>query len=120
AAGRVEAGGRRPRRDRGRPDPRAPGVPQHHAHLRGTVRPATRPGAPRRDDVRVADVGRARGTSFLVPRSVEDIRRRRAMMKVWADASFGMLGRTGDYLNSCLMALSKAGEWFAQADPAFG
>ena len=41
-------------------------------------------------------------------------------MKVWADHSLGTLGRTGDYLNSCLMALSEAGPWFAQADPAFG
>ena len=41
------------------------------------------------------------------------------MMKVWADHSLGTLGRTGDYLNSCLMALSEAGSWFAQADPAF-
>ncbi len=60
------------------------------------------------------------GTSFLVPRTVEDLRRRRVMMKTWADASFGMLGRTGDYLNSCLMALSEAQSWFAQADPEFG
>jgi 4-hydroxyphenylacetate 3-monooxygenase len=58
-------------------------------------------------------------TSFLVPRTHEDLAQRRAAFKVWADDSLGTLGRTGDYLNSCLMALAEAGDWFAQADPAF-
>ena len=31
-----------------------------------------------------------------------------------------MLGRTGDYLNSALMALGSAADWFGQADRAFG
>jgi 4-hydroxyphenylacetate 3-monooxygenase len=60
------------------------------------------------------------GTSFLVPRSAVDLERRRAGFKAWADYSLGFLGRTGDYLNSSLMALSEASDWFAQADPRFG
>ena len=60
------------------------------------------------------------GTSFLVPRNAEDLQRRRAGFKAWADYSLGFLGRTGDYLNSSLMALSEATDWFAQADPSFG
>ncbi|MFD1662824.1 4-hydroxyphenylacetate 3-monooxygenase, oxygenase component [Streptomyces caeni] len=59
-------------------------------------------------------------TSFLTPRTPEDLVRRRRAFKVWADHSMGMLGRTGDYLNSSLMALASAADWFAQADPAFG
>jgi 4-hydroxyphenylacetate 3-monooxygenase len=59
------------------------------------------------------------GTSFIVPRTLADLERRRAMMKAWADRSLGTLGRTGDYLNCCVMALSQAEPWFAQADPAF-
>jgi 4-hydroxyphenylacetate 3-monooxygenase len=59
-------------------------------------------------------------TSFLVPRTHDDLVRRRAAFRAWAEDSIGVLGRTGDYLNSCLMALSEAGDWFAQADPAFG
>jgi 4-hydroxyphenylacetate 3-monooxygenase len=59
------------------------------------------------------------GTSFLVPRTAEDLAQRRAGFKAWADHSLGTLGRTGDYLNSSLMALSQAGAWFAQADPRF-
>src|ERR1700709_1717979 len=56
------------------------------------------------------------GMSFMVPRSVGDLQRRSGAMKLWADHSLGTLGRTGDYLNSCLMALSEAGPWFAQGD----
>jgi 4-hydroxyphenylacetate 3-monooxygenase len=59
------------------------------------------------------------GMSFIVPQSVSDLERRRVMMKRWADYSLGTLGRTGDYLNCGLMALSQAQPWFAQADPAF-
>lgn len=60
------------------------------------------------------------GTSFLTPRTPEDLVKRRKAVKVWADHSNGMLGRTGDYMNSSLMALASAADWFAQADPAFG
>ena len=59
------------------------------------------------------------GTSFMVPREPGDLVRRRTMMSTWAQYSHGMMGRTGDYLNSALMALSQARTWFAQADPAF-
>ncbi|MEV0082629.1 4-hydroxyphenylacetate 3-monooxygenase, oxygenase component [Saccharopolyspora sp. NPDC050642] len=60
------------------------------------------------------------GTSFLVPENAADLARRREAFRTWANRSFGMLGRTGDYLNSSLMALGRAKSWFAQADPAFG
>ncbi|MFG2227571.1 4-hydroxyphenylacetate 3-monooxygenase, oxygenase component [Streptomyces sp. NPDC048644] len=60
------------------------------------------------------------GTSFLTPRTPDDLVKRRKAFKVWADHSNGMLGRTGDFLNSSLMALASAADWFAQADPAFG
>lgn len=57
--------------------------------------------------------------SFLVPRTEEDLRRRRAAVSTWAEASNGFLGRTGDYMNSALTALGTAETWFAQADPKF-
>lgn len=60
------------------------------------------------------------GMSFLVPTTQDDLVRRREMMKTWADHGCGMLGRSGDYLNSSLMALSQAQGFFDQADPAFG
>src|SRR5215470_4916743 len=58
-------------------------------------------------------------TSFLPPTTPEDLTKRRQAFKLWADRSFGMLGRTGDYLNSALMALASAAAWFGQTDDAF-
>src|SRR5580704_11197957 len=59
-------------------------------------------------------------TSFLQPRTPDDLTKRRQAFKAWADRSLGMLGRTGDYLNSALMALASAEGWFGQAGPGFG
>ena len=59
-------------------------------------------------------------TSFLQPVTTQDLVKRREAAKIWADHSNGMLGRTGDYMNSSLMALGNAADWFAQANPAFG
>jgi 4-hydroxyphenylacetate 3-monooxygenase len=59
-------------------------------------------------------------TSFLVPETPGDLAKRSQAFRLWAGRSLGMLGRTGDYLNSALMALATAHDWFAQADPAFG
>lgn len=58
--------------------------------------------------------------SFLQPKSREDVVRRREMMRLWADWSLGMLGRTGDYLNSAVMAMAAASDWFGQKDARFG
>jgi 4-hydroxyphenylacetate 3-monooxygenase len=58
-------------------------------------------------------------TSFLIPRTREELAKRAQAFKLTADASFGMLGRTGDYLNSALMALASARTWFAQTDEKF-
>src|SRR5438876_11014672 len=60
------------------------------------------------------------GMSFLEPKTQEDLVRRREMMQIWARSTNGMLGRTGDYLNSALMAMAGAADWFAQGDPRFG
>ena len=59
-------------------------------------------------------------TSFLQPRTPADLVKRRRAFKLWADRSLGMLGRTGDYLNSALMALASAEDWFAQAGAQYG
>jgi 4-hydroxyphenylacetate 3-monooxygenase len=66
------------------------------------------------------ETGESVATSFLEPKTAQDLAKRREAFELWADHSLGMLGRTGDYLNSALMALASAADWFAQADPAFG
>jgi 4-hydroxyphenylacetate 3-monooxygenase len=60
------------------------------------------------------------GLSFLIPRTKEDLARRRRMMQHWANYSGGIMGRTPDYLNSDLMALASASSFFDQNDPRFG
>jgi 4-hydroxyphenylacetate 3-monooxygenase len=50
--------------------------------------------------------------SFLIPRTPADLAQRRNAFELWAGRSHGMLGRTGDYLNSALMALASAHTFF--------
>src|SRR6201986_1083064 len=60
------------------------------------------------------------GTSFLQPRTPEAVTKPRTACKLWPAPSLGMLGRPGDYLNSALMALASAEDWFAKADAQYG
>lgn len=53
------------------------------------------------------------GLSFLEPKSIDDLIRRREMVKIWMDATCGMFGRSPDFLNVMLTGL-------AAAAPAFG
>jgi 4-hydroxyphenylacetate 3-monooxygenase len=57
------------------------------------------------------------GMAFLQPASVEDVARRGAAMRVWAEHSLGNLGRTGDYCSSAVMAMAGAEEWFGEFGP---
>ncbi|MEH7255133.1 4-hydroxyphenylacetate 3-hydroxylase N-terminal domain-containing protein [Neobacillus niacini] len=50
------------------------------------------------------------GTSFLVPKSREDIERRRLMHKDWAEKTYGMMGRSTDFMSAMLTA------WYINAD----
>lgn len=43
-------------------------------------------------------------TQFLVPRSREDLEKRRKMHKTWADATYGLMGRSTDFIGSMLTA----------------
>ncbi len=63
--------------------------------------------------------GQAVGLSFLTPRSREDLARRRVMMSHWARTSYGMMGRTPDFLNVSIMAMGAAGDYFARNRPEF-
>jgi 4-hydroxyphenylacetate 3-monooxygenase oxygenase component len=65
------------------------------------------------------DTGEPAGTSFLMPRSRDDLVKRRHAIKLWADATFGMVGRSPDYLNSVLMTLAEGAEFFGQRGAMF-
>ncbi|MES3001818.1 MAG: 4-hydroxyphenylacetate 3-hydroxylase N-terminal domain-containing protein [Pseudomonadota bacterium] len=60
------------------------------------------------------------GLSFIQPRSADDLRRRRDMMKTWMDAVGGMMGRTPDFLNVMVSAHASAHELFAVGGEKFG
>jgi 4-hydroxyphenylacetate 3-monooxygenase len=51
--------------------------------------------------------------SFIQPRSVDDLIRRREMVKIWMDATCGMFGRSPDFMNITMTG-------FASAHQAFG
>jgi 4-hydroxyphenylacetate 3-monooxygenase len=63
--------------------------------------------------------GQPVGLSFLQPRTQADLVRRHKAIYNWARHSGGMMGRSADYLNSSIMAMASAGEFFAQADPGY-
>ena len=58
--------------------------------------------------------GQRVGLSFLRPETIDDLARRRVMMSHWAHTSYGMMGRTPDFLNVSFMAMAGAGDYFAQ------
>jgi 4-hydroxyphenylacetate 3-monooxygenase len=60
------------------------------------------------------------GLSFIIPRTREDLERRRAMMLRWARHTCGMMGRSPDFMNVTYAAWAGAAAYFAQNRPEFG
>jgi 4-hydroxyphenylacetate 3-monooxygenase len=60
------------------------------------------------------------GLSFIVPRTREDLEKRRDMMLHWARATCGMMGRSPDFMNVTFAAWAGAANYFAQGRPEFG
>ena len=54
------------------------------------------------------------GLSFIQPRSVDDLVRRREMFRLWADHAHGMLGRSPDYMNAILAGCAMAADYFGR------
>ena len=65
------------------------------------------------------EFGQPAGLSFFIPRSRDDLVRRRGAMQVWAEATFGLMGRSPDYLNTVLVAFVDAPDFFAQGGAKF-
>ncbi|RLQ97378.1 4-hydroxyphenylacetate 3-monooxygenase, oxygenase component [Falsibacillus albus] len=59
------------------------------------------------------------GMTFLQPKSIDDLIKRREAITEWARTSGGMMGRSPDYLNAEVMAMGVANDLFAEADPMF-
>src|SRR3954466_15955740 len=60
------------------------------------------------------------GLSFIPPRSVDDLVRRRGMVKTWMDATCGMFGRSPDFMNITLTGYASASDTFGQKDNKYG
>ncbi len=57
--------------------------------------------------------------SYLVPDSVDDLVRRRRALEVTAKASFGMLGRTPDYVNIAITAMRQMADVYGENDSKY-
>jgi 4-hydroxyphenylacetate 3-monooxygenase oxygenase component len=66
-----------------------------------------------------ADEDGLAGTTFMIPRNHADLVKRRQAMKIWADATFGMVGRSPDYLNTVLMTWAESADFFGQRGERF-
>ncbi len=64
--------------------------------------------------------GQKVGRSHMIPRTREELQSISRMMKVWADSTFGMMGRAPDYLNRAMSGYAAGADFLAQADPRFG
>ncbi|WP_042348501.1 4-hydroxyphenylacetate 3-monooxygenase, oxygenase component [Bacillus massiliigorillae] len=59
------------------------------------------------------------GTSFIQPKTKEDLEKRRLMMQEWAKHTGGMMGRSPDYINVGIMAYGAASAMFGNQDPFY-
>jgi anthranilate 3-monooxygenase (FAD) / 4-hydroxyphenylacetate 3-monooxygenase len=59
------------------------------------------------------------GAAFMIPSSYEDIVKKRHAYRVVAESTFGMMGRSPDFLNTTLAAMSEARSVFARGGDAF-
>ncbi|WP_226036890.1 4-hydroxyphenylacetate 3-monooxygenase, oxygenase component [Aquibacillus saliphilus] len=50
------------------------------------------------------------GTSFMPPKTKQDLIKRRKMIQSWAKYNGGMMGRSPDYMNTVLMAFASSAE----------
>ena len=60
------------------------------------------------------------GLSFIIPRTLDELERRRTMMLHWARTTCGMMGRSPDFMNVSYAAWAAAADFFAQNRPEFG
>lgn len=59
------------------------------------------------------------GLSFIQPRTIDDLVRRREMVKIWMDATCGMFGRSPDFMNINLTGFASAYEEFGRKDKRY-
>lgn len=60
------------------------------------------------------------GLSFILPKSKEDLERRREMVKIWMDHTCGMFGRSMDFMNCLMGGMAAAHKDFDRDEHPFG
>ncbi|MBT8079651.1 MAG: 4-hydroxyphenylacetate 3-monooxygenase, oxygenase component [Gammaproteobacteria bacterium] len=72
------------------------------------------------DTITYEEDGNRYATSFMIPKSKDDVVKRGAAFYEWATWSNGMFGRTPDYKNASLMAFGSATDFLAEGKPEYG
>ena len=60
------------------------------------------------------------GRSFLIPKTKAELESLGVMMMRWARHTFGMMGRSPDYINRAISAYAGGADFLARQDPRFG
>jgi 4-hydroxyphenylacetate 3-monooxygenase len=66
------------------------------------------------------DTGDKVGRSYLIPRTRDELMSVGTMMQRWARHTFGMMGRSPDYINRAISAYAGSADFLAQQDTRFG
>lgn len=66
------------------------------------------------------ETGKRAGMAFMPARSVEDLRRKREAYRIWSEMTFGLMGRSPDFMNSTVFALWESRDVFARGSARFG
>jgi 4-hydroxyphenylacetate 3-monooxygenase len=72
-----------------------------------------------KDTVTYKENGDTYATSFMIPKSVDDIKKRGESAYEWARWSNGMFGRTPDYKNASVMAFAASAKFLEEGRPEF-
>ncbi|MGP4077976.1 4-hydroxyphenylacetate 3-monooxygenase, oxygenase component [Halobacillus sp. K22] len=59
------------------------------------------------------------GTSYLIPKTKEDLEKRRQMIQCWARSSGGLLGRSPDYMNTVLASFAASVSLLAEEENCY-
>ncbi|MEH7107027.1 4-hydroxyphenylacetate 3-monooxygenase, oxygenase component [Bacillus sp. JJ1764] len=59
------------------------------------------------------------GLSFLQPKTIEDLFKRRNMFEIWAKNTNGMMGRSPDYMNTVVMAFASSASYLNSKENCF-
>ena len=65
------------------------------------------------------DTGERLNIAYLIPRSADDLARRRRGLRMWAEQTYGLMGRSPDHVAGFLSGFAASPEVFARADQAY-